>query len=163
MLSKRIVSWYIHESLGLKLKNEREICFLVGKRVTVVKAAVRKSGDLWFESRLWHKFFFQKLSSICPSDIKIFNINGKYRVSLKSAELFSNEVVADRQKSKCHFRSVHLIIRVYYLLLNNLKLNYKNNLSYSSMGLHISVLPNGRSFTANTCTMTAVLPKGRDE
>ena len=48
--------------------NEREICFLVCKRVTVtwvVKAPVRKTGDLWFESRLWHKFFSQKLSSTC--------------------------------------------------------------------------------------------------
>ena len=30
----------------------------------MVKAPVRKTGDLWFESRLWHKFFSQKLSSI---------------------------------------------------------------------------------------------------
>ena len=28
----------------------------------MVKAPVRKIGDLWFESRLWHKFFSQKLS-----------------------------------------------------------------------------------------------------
>ena len=62
LLSKRIVTCYIHESPGLKLKREREICFLVGKRVTaayVVKAPVRKTGDLWFESRLWHNFFSQ--------------------------------------------------------------------------------------------------------
>ena len=44
----------------------------------MVKAPVRKTGDLWFESQLWHKFFSKKLSSICPSDIKIFNINVKF-------------------------------------------------------------------------------------
>ena len=40
----------------------REICFLVGMRVTVtklVKAPVRGTWDLWFESLLWHTFFSQ--------------------------------------------------------------------------------------------------------
>ena len=46
--------------------DEREISFLIGKRVTVayvVKAPVRKTGDLWFEYRL---------TQIFPSKIIIY-------------------------------------------------------------------------------------------
>ena len=45
MLSKRIVSWYIHESLGLKLK-EREICFVAGSVSQWPKWLRRQYGKL---------------------------------------------------------------------------------------------------------------------
>ena len=74
---KRIVTCYIHESLGLKLEWERD---LFPSRYAchsglIIQGASTENWRSGFEYRLRHKFFHSKSSSICLSDIQIFNIN----------------------------------------------------------------------------------------
>ena len=45
-----------------------------------------KTGDLWFESRLAHKFFSQKLSSI----FTVANMTSSYKIYAKYPQLVSD-------------------------------------------------------------------------